>query len=82
MHSKCMAVKTITIDMQAYDLLSRVKKPGQSFSEVVKAHFANAGSVDALRRALAAINLSDEALTTTESIVSSRPQDRPKRWRW
>ncbi len=53
MHDKCMAVKTITIDLEAYELLRRRKRGGASFSRVIKEHF---GTPRKARDLLAAID--------------------------
>lgn len=42
MHVSCMATKTITLELDAYEKLRAAKKAGESFSEVVRrASFAN-----------------------------------------
>ena len=71
-----MAVKTITIDMEAYERLSREKRAGESFSQVIKRVFKErrmtAGS---FLRSLQSITLSDRTLERVEQIVKSREQD-------
>ncbi len=47
-----MATKTITIDLEAYEALARQKKPGQSFSQVIKAHFGPPRNARAFMQAL------------------------------
>ena len=42
-HCSCMATKTITLELDAYEKLRTAKKSGESFSEVVRrAEFADA----------------------------------------
>ncbi len=72
MHDKCMAVKTITIDIQAYDALARQKMPGQSFSQVIKAHFGPRKTVAAFRRALRGTVVSEHTLKAVDDMVRSR----------
>ncbi len=71
-----MAVKTITIDMEAYERLSLEKRPGESFSQVIKrvlkARRMTAGS---FLRTLESVTLSDRTLERIEQIVNSREQD-------
>lgn len=70
-----MAVKTITIDLEAYGLLSRRKGPGQSFSQVIKAHFAPQPTAADLRHRLRDIHVSDDALAAMDRQVQARRAD-------
>ena len=73
-----MAVKTITIDMEAYDLLSRHKREGQSFSEVIKAHFGPQPTVRRFLEVVKRVRLSDDMLNHTERIVRDRARHRAR----
>lgn len=78
-----MAVKTITIDLEAYDTLARHKRAGQSFSQVIKERFAGPMSG---REFLAAVRriepLSEQTLDIVDSIVTDRKKSRPRAPRW
>jgi predicted CopG family antitoxin len=77
-----MAVKTITIDLEAYTLLARRKSPGQSFSQVIKAHFARQPTVADFRARLHGVRLSTPALDAIERQVRARKRSpaRPIAW--
>lgn len=77
-----MAVKTITIDMKAYELLSQWKKPGQSFSDVVKERFSREGSVERFREVLETIEVSEALLDAVEAQIADRKHDKARRWKW
>lgn len=64
-----MAVKTITIDIEAYALLSRRKQDGQSFSQVIKEHFGRQPTVAGFRALLGTVRLGDRALEAMEKQV-------------
>lgn len=70
-----MAVKTITIDMAAYGLLSRHKQAGQSFSDVIKAHFGAQPTAKAFLASARKARVSQDALEAMEHQVKSRPLD-------
>ena len=67
-----MAVKTITIDMEAYDLLSRDKREGQSFSQVIKARFGVQPTAGRFLASARAVRLSVSALDAMERQVEAR----------
>jgi predicted CopG family antitoxin len=70
-HDKCMAVKTITIDLEAYDILARAKKSGQSFSQVIKERLGRKTGRD-LWAALARGVPSEETLDRVEAQIRAR----------
>jgi predicted CopG family antitoxin len=67
-----MAVKTITIDIAAYELLARRKAPGQSFSQVIKAHFGGRPTVADLKARLRVVRLSEDALNAIDEVIRDR----------
>jgi predicted CopG family antitoxin len=70
-----MAVKTITIDLEAYNLLAHHKGAGQSFSQVIKAHFGQQPTVASFRALVRGIRLSDDALDAMDAQVRARAKD-------
>ena len=66
-----MAVKTITIDLDAYEVLARAKKPGQSFSKVIKERLGAKTGRD-LWAALADVAPSEDMLDRVEAQIRAR----------
>jgi predicted CopG family antitoxin len=64
-----MAVKTMTIDLEAYQLLDRRKRPGQSFSQVIKEELGSGPKASDLRAVVAVLGVSSEVLDSIERQV-------------
>lgn len=73
-----MAVKTITIDMKAYEILSRHKAAGQSFSDVIKERLGKGMTGKDLRALLATARVADETLDAIEARVRARRRHRAR----
>jgi len=67
-----MAVKTITIDLEAYDLLARHKTGGESFSQVIKRHFGPQPTAGRFRAVMRSVRLSEDALRHADAQVRTR----------
>jgi predicted CopG family antitoxin len=71
-----MAVKTITIDLEAYEALARRKRKGDSFSRVIKEHFGRRRTGRDLAAMLKTLRLADDTLAGAEKLVRERRRDR------
>jgi predicted CopG family antitoxin len=67
-----MAVKTITIDMEAYERLSRLKRDGESFSETIKRVTPKRVDHEAWLASLASDPFSDDFVQAVEQQVAQR----------
>lgn len=77
-----MAVKTITIDLEAYDRLSRLKN-GDSFSQVIKKYLPAAGSTAGdLLAALDASEVSEETVDRIAHTVDERRESPVREPEW
>jgi len=75
------AVKTIIIDMEAYRTLCRLKKPGQSFSQVIKEKLGPVKTGATFLAGLKQISISEDTLNAIEKVVRDRkksPLTHPK----
>jgi predicted CopG family antitoxin len=68
-----MSTKTIELDAEAYEALARRKRPGQTFSEVIKLHFLG-GSADELDELAAELKVSEDTLDAIEAQIRARQE--------
>lgn len=73
-----MAVKTITIDLEAYEALRVRKGPNQSFSDVIKERFRSGSTGATLRAVLDTAALAGSTLDTTDALIASRRRSRAR----
>ena len=70
---ECMAGRIITVDADAYERLARLKRTGQSFSQVIKEHVpALATTAADLLERLDATTISEETLRHIERVIEER----------
>ena len=67
-----MALRTITIDLEAYELLRSRKAPGQSFSTVIKRELRRGGAGRDLAASLARVSLGDSTVDAIEKALTTR----------
>ena len=73
-----MAVKTITIDMEAYEILTRYKEDGMSFSKVIKEQLGRKRTGRDLLRILENLEVSDATVDAIDAQVIARRRSRAR----
>jgi predicted CopG family antitoxin len=73
-----MAVKTITIDLEAYEILSRCKRPGESFSQTIKQRLGRKMTGADLLKLAQRTRLSETTLDAIDEQVKARRRNRPR----
>ncbi|MDH5427999.1 MAG: antitoxin VapB family protein [Nitrospirota bacterium] len=73
-----MAVKTITIDLEAYTLLANRKREGQSFSAVIKETLKGKATAKDLLHVLSTLKVRDDTLDRLDEQVARRRKDSAK----
>ena len=77
-YAECMAVKTITIDLESYELLAARKRPGESFSRVIKRTLRDERyTASHLLEHIDEVLLAEDTLAALETVVNERERDRP-----
>jgi predicted CopG family antitoxin len=67
-----MAVKTITIDLEAYEILARQRRPKQSFSQVIKERFKSGKTARDFLAATSRVKISEATLDAIEASMRER----------
>jgi predicted CopG family antitoxin len=75
-----MSFKTVELDDEAYEILSRQKRAGQSFSEIVKQNFRPKphGTARDLLELAKKVEISEDTLDRIEEIIQTRSQNPPR----
>ena len=69
-----MAVKTITIDLEAYRLLAADKQDDESFSRVIKRRFRPVRTARALLADLDRLTLAEDTLDRVDELIRARTE--------
>jgi predicted CopG family antitoxin len=77
-NDKWMAAKTITIDLEAYEALSRHKRKGDSFSQVIKKHFGRKRTARDLATLVKRLRLGEDTLPLAEKLSRTRGRQRAR----